>query len=296
MTIDAIKVFGNAGDDHVTVSSVFNSTIFMFDGAGGVNSLIAPSGPNNWLINGVNSGLWNGNSFYNAQNISGGTFNDNFRFVPGGIISGTIDGGGGIDRLDYSPLTTGVVVNLATNSATAIGVGFANITDFVGASDNTNLLIGPNTTNTWQITTPNTGNINLQQFYYGFQNIQGGSSSDSFVFLPGGIQSGNVSGGLGFNTIDYSQLTVGVGTNLQFNSSTAIGGKFGQIASIIGSTATTDLLTGANDISNWTINAVNAGTYQTSTFGINFSGYENLLGGSSFDAFKLCRPVRSRDN
>lgn len=287
MPIDTVNVFGSFGDDNVTVTSLFKPTVFTFDGAGGTNSLTAPSGPNNWLITGVNSGLWNGNSFSSVQNLGGGTFNDNFRFVPGGVISGAIDGGGGIDRLDYSPMSTGVVVNLATKSATAIGVGFVNISDFVGASDNTNLLIGPNTDNTWRITTPNTGNINLQQFYYGFQNIQGGASSDTFVFVPGGIQSGNVSGGLGNNSIDYSQLNVGIGTNLQFSSSTAIGGKFSQIGSIIGSSATTDLLTGANDSSTWTINGSNAGTYQTSTYGIRFSGYENLLGGSNIDAFRF---------
>lgn len=287
MTIDTVNVFGNAGDDHVTVSSLFKATTFSFNGGSGINSLTAPSGPNNWLITGVNSGLWNGNSFSGVENLEGGMFNDNFRFVPGGVISGVIDGGGGIDRLDYSPLSNGVVVNLGTNTATAIGVGFNHISDFVGASDNTNLIIGPNSANVWQITSPNAGNINLQQFYFGFQNIQGGTSSDAFVFLPGGIQSGNVSGGLGNNTLDYSQLNVGVGTNLQFDTSTAIGGKFGQIALVIGSSAQTDLLTGANDISNWTINAANGGRFQTSTFGINFSGYENLFGGSTYDSFKF---------
>ena len=165
MTVNTINVYGNFGDDAVTINKLSNSTVFTFDGSGGTNSLVAPNGPNNWLISGVNSGAWNGNTFNNVQNLGGGTFNDNFRFAPGGVLSGAIDGGGGIDRLDYSMLTNGIIVNLGTNSATAIGGGFNNITDFAGANDTTNLLIGPNTKNTWQITGSNTGNINLQQFY-----------------------------------------------------------------------------------------------------------------------------------
>jgi hypothetical protein len=287
VTINTIKVNGNFGDDFITVNSLFNTTSFSANGGGGNNSLIAPSGINDWFITGANSGQWNGNPFSNMQNLVGGIFNDSFRFVPTGVISGMIDGGGGIDRLDYSALTSGVTVDLTAHSATAIGVGFDHISDFIGSSDNTDRLTGPNTANTWQITGGNRGNINQQQFYSSFENITGGASSDLFAFVPGGFQSGNISGGLGNNTIDYSQLTSGVSTNLQFSASTGIGGSFSLIGRVIGSSAGTDLLTGANDNNNWLINGPNAGTFQSLSFATNFAGYENLMGGNSFDTFKF---------
>ena len=300
--INAINVFGNAGDDSVTITSIFKTTALTVDGGGGNNTLTAlqpPFDPNaplllpnippvsNWLISSPNSGSWNGNAFGNIQNLVGGVGNDNFLFAPSGIVSGSIDGGGGVDSLNYSGLTNGIIVDLTSNSATAIGAGFTNISDFVGSSDNTDLLLGPNTANQWQITGANTGSINQHQFYYSFENLQGGVANDSFAFIPGGFESGNIGGGGGFNTLDYSGMTSGVSTSLQFSSSTGIGGTFAQIASVIGSGTGTDTLLGSNENTNWTISGPNAGSVQTQSFQINFAGYENLYGGSSYDTFRF---------
>ncbi len=53
----------------------------------------------------------------------------------------------------------------------------------------------------------------------------------------------------------------------------------------VGSAATNDNLTGTNAASTWTIGA--ADTYRTGTATLDFSGYENLLGGSGNDTFAL---------
>lgn len=297
--VNAINYQGDAGDDHLTITSIFKTTVLTVDGAGGNNTLSMlsqpfdpsqpppPPAPNLWVISSANSGTWNGNNFYSIQNLQGGIGDDRFVFVPSGIISGTIDGGGGVDTLDYSSLTNGIVVNLSSNSATGIGSGFIRISDFVGTSDNTDLLIGPNTNNLWQITGGNRGNVNAQQFYYGIENIQGGTANDSFAIISGGFQSGNIAGGAGSNRLDYSNLTSGVSTSLQFNTSTGIGGNFLQIGTIVGSSDGTDVLTGSNADTNWIISGSNSGTVIAPSFAIDFYGYENLNGGSSFDRFRF---------
>lgn len=299
VVVNTMKYLGNSSDDNVKIVSLFQTTALTVDGGGGNNSLTAlrppfdpnlpppPSATSTWNITSANSGTWNGNNFYSIQNLQGGLGVDRFVFSPSGIISGTIDGGGGVDTLNYAALNKGVVINLGTNSATGIGSGFQNISDFVGSSDNTDLLIGPNTSNFWQITGGNTGNVNTQKFYYGIENIQGGTDNDSFAVIPGGFQSGKVAGGTGSNRIDYSALTSGVSTNLQFSSSTGIGGNFFQIGTIIGSSAGTDTLTGPNADTNWTISGSNSGSVKSPAFLMNFAGYENLQGGSSFDRFRF---------
>src|SRR6185312_3341837 len=55
-------------------------------------------------ISGANSGAANGIQFSNFENLVGGAGNDTFKFLPGGSISGNVDGGAGTDTLDYSAL------------------------------------------------------------------------------------------------------------------------------------------------------------------------------------------------
>ena len=285
--IDTIKIFGFGNDDQITINRVFESTALTIDGGTGNDTLISPLVANNWQITGPNSGTLNGDAFSNVENLVGSGLIDNFRFGPAGFVSGNVDGAGGINGIDYSGRTTGVVVDLATGKGTAIGGQFANIINFFGSSDNTDMLTGRNTANTWQITSGNAGNINLQNFFSGFESLKGGSVDDTFSFEPAGFVSRNLIGGGGLNTIDYSQRNNGVVTNLQANSSTAIGGTFSQIGSIIGTSSGTDTLTGINNTNRWEINAKNAGLVASVFSTMNFAGYENLIGGTVSDTFKF---------
>ena len=301
MPVNAIQFFGAAGDDQVCMQGVLPGTSFEVHGGSGVNTLISPSGTNLWQITGPNSGTLNGNTFTNIQNLTGGTFNDTFQFGPTGFVSGKIDGGGGIDALDYSLRPVGVVVNLAidpvthTQSATAVGGGFTRISDLYGSSDNTNVLIGDNNTvNTWFITSGNAGNINGQFYFSGVQNLTGGSHSNSFIFGASGFVSGNINGGStpgpnAVNTLVYSQRSAGVVTNLQTASSTAIGGTFNHIGSLIGSTASDDTLIGSNGNNIWNLTALNEGSVAivNSNSPLSFAGYKNLVGGTGSDTFKF---------
>jgi Ca2+-binding RTX toxin-like protein len=80
------------------------------------------------------SGASSGNGTYqNVDSLVGGPGDDIFVFSHGVAFGGTLDGGGGVNTLDYSAYTTGVNVNLA--SGTAMGTsGISNIQNVIGGA------------------------------------------------------------------------------------------------------------------------------------------------------------------
>src|SRR5262249_15269743 len=79
--------------------------------------------------------------FANIQNFTGGSGNDRYIFANGQSISGRIDGGLGINTLDYSSYTTSVTVNLTTGAASKTG-GVSRISIVLGGSGNDKLTGG----------------------------------------------------------------------------------------------------------------------------------------------------------
>ena len=158
-----------------------------------------------------NTGNANGVYFTNIENLRGGSSDDNFVFMDGTIITGNIDGNVGNDTIDYSIYNPDVNVDLENNTATATG-SINSIENFIGGSGN-NTLVGENTNNTFNITDDDEGNINGVVNFTNFENLQGGSSDDNFVFMDGKTVTGNIDGNSGNDSIDYSNYT----TNNTFN-------------------------------------------------------------------------------
>jgi hypothetical protein len=132
------------------------------------------------------------------------------------------------------------------------------VTLFGGAGVNT--LIGPNTTNYWSITGPNTGTIHsgaqpphmangmpsgIQ--FSGIENLTGGAQTDMFHFGPAGAIAGNIKGGGGGDWLDYSACSTPVTVNLATGAATRVAngtaGAVTHIQNVIGS-AGNDNLTG----------------------------------------------------
>ena len=102
---------GGALDDtfQLTLTGGLTGSI---SGGAGTDTLIASDSNNVWEIAGANEGTLNTLQFISIENLTGGSGDDLFRFLTGGSISGTIDGAGGINTLDYSSQVAGVAVNL----------------------------------------------------------------------------------------------------------------------------------------------------------------------------------------
>jgi Ca2+-binding RTX toxin-like protein len=94
----------------------------------------------NWLLTGADMGIVGALSFASFEALTGGNGRDTFRFAAAASISNTINGGGGINELDYAQHAAQVTVNLTTGAATATNgvTGIRNVTG--GALDD--LLVG----------------------------------------------------------------------------------------------------------------------------------------------------------
>jgi hypothetical protein len=114
-------------------------------GPGSANTLIAADTPNAWSITEPDSGSVNASGFKGFQDLTGGAAADTFAFLPGGSVSGSLDGGGGVNALDYSQYSGDVTVDLALHLASLVHQGAAgsvfNIANVTGSMRN-NLLVG----------------------------------------------------------------------------------------------------------------------------------------------------------
>lgn len=322
--VENLRLVGSGGNDTISLMGQ-PSTVTIIDGGSGTDRLESSSGNNTWTVTGAGAGNVNGApSFVAVETLVGGPDNDQFNFAAAGTVAGQVVGGSGVDTLNLSAKTTSQTVNLQTNAATSTG-GIRDIDIIVGGSAATDTLIGPNTANSWIIDGANSGRLNAQALFDGFENITGGTGADAFIVEAGGSLGRVVNGGTGTDLLDLSakvgtiefrlgatptitgiiggyigiERLVGnssadskiVGTNA--NSTWSVGSN-GQIN--IGSVnylavgtlvagTGTDTLMGSALSNTWTLTAPNAGTLTAGHAGLMFSGMENLVGGSLADQF-----------
>jgi hypothetical protein len=116
--------------------------------SGASDTLIGPNATGIWNIAGVGFGDVQalrpdgvGQSYFDLfENLTGGSSDDRFVFAAGGS-TGSINGGGSSNTLDYSTFSSGVTVDLNTGSATNIASSVSNILIVLGGSGN-DLLFG----------------------------------------------------------------------------------------------------------------------------------------------------------
>ncbi|QDU23739.1 calcium-binding protein [Urbifossiella limnaea] len=109
-----------------------------------------------WTLSDFNKGQlrdtqtsFGGLSFERVENLTAaGEGADHFRVLPGGFLSGRIDGGSGTNRLDYSARSVGVTVDLAAGTATGINGGIVRIENVKG-SQSKDFLYGNGNANTF---------------------------------------------------------------------------------------------------------------------------------------------------
>jgi PKD domain len=224
-----------------------------FAGIQTVNGQPAPSTPDTltgasvasaWTITGANSGTVSGLNFVNFGNLTGGSAVDTFTVDTGGSLAGTVNGGGG-----------------------------------------SNVLVGPDLPSTFSITAKNAGNLTSSTGVLNFtsiQNLTGGAQANVFVFSPGFTIAGNLSGGTGGGTLNYTGYTTAVTVNLQTNKATGVTGLATNLDGASGGSGTNTLI-GANTANTWNITGANSGTVNS----FNFGGFGSLTGGTVSDTFTI---------
>jgi Ca2+-binding RTX toxin-like protein len=152
-TILGITVSAGAGTNTVTLGGTAAPPITI-DGGPGTTTLRGPDVPSTWALSATNTGTLQSPQgfdvhFSSAANLTGGRAGNTFKFLHSplgnvnGGLTGVLDGGGGVNTLDYSSLTQGVAVNLATGKATNVKGGIHHITVVLGGRGN-NVLTGGN--------------------------------------------------------------------------------------------------------------------------------------------------------
>ena len=102
-------------------------------------------------------------AFAGFQNLTGGSANDTFAFLPGGSIAGNLKGG---RRPTPSTTPSTAARSRSTwhaKTATGIGGTWTNIQIFIGTGT-TDTLVGANANNTWSITGTNAGTVGAYSF------------------------------------------------------------------------------------------------------------------------------------
>ncbi len=204
-------------------------------------------------------------------NLGGGTDTVNLAQAGGNLnsLAGavTINGGGGTDTLNlfdqnntaikayrltdttftrasmgtvtYNGITN-LAINLgsaANNTLTVAGAGAA-ATTITGTSTG-GTLIGPDDATSWEVTGPDAGVLSAGSLggavaFSGIFSLKGGAGDNTFVLDNGQGVDGQVIGGGGSNTLDYSAYSSTVLVNLQTGLATGIGGGVSGIQNVLG--------------------------------------------------------------
>lgn len=190
---------GGANDDTFTFAGGLLTGKIDGGGLSAVgNTIVGDDTPRTFTIYGVDAGsvstlLTSG--FVNVQNLTGGSGDDIFKFLPGGRLTGMLDGGGGMNTLNGSPSSANFFAITGQNSGNVNGVDFANVAN----------LIGGNQADTFQ--------------------FEGAGA------LDGGVSGGPA----GTDTIDYHLYDSAVTTNLEEGTSTGVSSNFDNIDGLVGS-------------------------------------------------------------
>lgn len=292
--MSATGLGGFAGIEHL-IGSAYSDTLV------GPNSgtRFTVNGPESGSVSWQKDGLASELTFAAIENLRGSSGNDYFGFDGSGLLTGTINGGGGANWLDYSAYAGDIIVNLATGSATAVRGGAAgsvsNVLNVIGSAYN-NVLTGNNSNNSFgfvdggtYVINPGQGNNSLDLSALGgdldvtlsgagivvpgitinfapgyslnsFVRVVGGAGSDIFRLLNGFSYAGVIEGGGGDDTLDYSSYNAPVVFNLTRINATGLGG-FSGIEHLIGS-AYADTLIGPNSDTVFMIDQPDGGAFK----------------------------------
>ncbi len=165
-----------------------------------------PAAASDYQFTGANAFNVGGVAFSAFENVLGGGGDDVFAFTGSASIDGALDGGAGVNRLDYSGYGTGIVVDLPLGAATGIVGGFENITNITG-SGNIDTVTGPGSASIYTFTGVDAMQVGTVSVA-GFENLIAGPLEDQFFFLPGSSLRGVLDGGFSAtpvnNLLDYS--------------------------------------------------------------------------------------------
>jgi hypothetical protein len=211
---------GTANDTFVMGTSGW--LLGSINGGGGTDSLVGPNIGTNWYVTGANSGAIASTHFTGIADLTGGSGGDTFQFSSHAAVSGTVDGGGGTNTLDYALYSTGVSVNLALGTATG-AASIAHFQDVDGSAFNDHLTGGP-------VACVLAGDG-------GTDALVGGTGNATFVVAATQGAGTTVAGGAGVNTLNGASIA-NTWTLTGANAGNLNGIAFTGVANLVGGSNT----------------------------------------------------------
>ena len=235
-------------------------------------------------------------TFQDIETLNGGIEIDTFKFSGSASFAGSLNGGTGADRLDYSAYTAGAIaIDLETFSATAIGGNFTGIEAFSGSVLEDTLSAGSGN-DVIMVNAVDSGTINAIYSFVGIENVSGGAGDDQFVFGEDGKLSGTngAVGGGGKDTLDYSGTSSARNIHLTGVDADGYAGYeqnknqiFSGMDVLLATSGDSDRVYGiADGAATWTLDGADS-TYQLDGAAqlLSFTGFELLYGSSADDTF-----------
>ncbi|MDH3387171.1 MAG: LEPR-XLL domain-containing protein, partial [Gammaproteobacteria bacterium] len=297
---DTLDYSANSSPVTINVADVTAASAESVIGSGGVDTLVGTDDGDTWQISGLASGSVAGVSFSSFENLQGGSGDDIFAFTSGGSVS-SIAGGGGIDTLDYSALSSNITVDLVGGTADLAGSisGIENILlgsgsdmllgallaynadtglgndrlDFGNVAGDLSITIGADGKLTASDGTDTVTGIT------GVEDLVGSAGKTNVVFEDGASIPGTITGNQVI--LDYSLYTTDVQVDLATGDANGTS-VIGNIVDVRGGVGENTLFGPSGDLI-WDITGAGAG----SVLGVAFLRFEHLRGSSGKDTFRF---------
>ncbi|MEM9217176.1 MAG: CHAT domain-containing protein [Cyanobacteria bacterium P01_F01_bin.150] len=202
--------FSVTGVNTVTIGDKTFANIEIVDGQGGTDSVVATAGADTFTLTGTRAITLSAIDFSDVETLDGGAGDDAFEFNGNVNFDGTVIGGDGTDRLDYSRVTSDITLTIDTLMATGIG-GFSDIETIVGGSGTNDTVNATSGSDAVNLTGANTGNVAGFNFS-AFENVGGLAGDDTITFTDESAQvSGVIDGDDGTLTLVGDEINLGNG-------------------------------------------------------------------------------------
>ncbi|MBF8262827.1 MAG: hypothetical protein HW387_492 [Parachlamydiales bacterium] len=268
------------------------------------------------------------NTFYLSSgdvthSIRSANANDYFYLSKGGSITGSIDGGLGVNELNYQNYGSAIEVDFSSGTATGIGGGIYRINSVAGDASHFGRIIIPDDAAECTVDSDFSGNINGNEIAFsqisalGTKNdentfhingamgqisggknnvyhfhaqadvldyVEGGSLSNIYYFCDGAHLQGTIIGNGPDNELNFQNYQGPVDIDLGLFSGPGILGGFSNIQRFVGNSLYRGSLKGNNEANTWLIDGAHSGAINGNIF---FSNFDHLIAGDGNDTVQL---------
>jgi len=192
-SVDGSQVTGSNAATAWSISSTGQIVVggVIYFGVGSIvagiatDTLTGPALATNWTVSETNTGTLVSSvstiSFSGVENLTGGTLVDSFVIADSGSLTGTINGGAGVDVLDLTAKSTALDFRLATAPSIPGVLGaYVGVEQVQGNSVDGSQVTGSNAATAWSISS--TGQIVVGGvIYFGVGSIVAGIATDTLT-------------------------------------------------------------------------------------------------------------------